>query len=146
MIFYPITNELASSPEVQRSEFLKNLCASTIGMYPHGAPILPWVGYLAKKQDTVVGTCAYKSPPLLGEIEIAYFTFPEYEGQQIATRMVQHLIDIAVKNGVVIIKAQTLPEANASNRILEKLGFSFTGSVNHPEDGHVWEWRRVSAA
>ncbi len=39
------------------------------------------------------------------------------------------------------MRAQTLPEKNASTRILEKLGFSFMGPVQHPEDGEVWEWR-----
>ena len=39
------------------------------------------------------------------------------------------------------IFAQTLPERNASNAILRKLGFEFSGQINHPEEGPVWEWR-----
>lgn len=77
-------------------------------------------------------------------MEIAYFTFREHEGQGIATHMAQLLVNLASENGVVRIKAQTLPEPNASTRILEKLGFVFTGSVNHPEDGEVWEWQKKS--
>ncbi len=37
--------------------------------------------------------------------------------------------------------AQTLPEENASTSILKKLGFARLGSVEHPEDGTVWEWQ-----
>ncbi len=142
MIFHAITQELLSGPRIQGSEFLQDLCTSTLAMYPQDLPPLPWVGYLAEQEGEFVGTCAYKSPPVSGEVEIAYFTFPGYEGRGIATRMAQHLIDLAVKSGATSIKAQTLPEENASTRILKKLGFTFVGSVSHPEDGEVWEWRQ----
>ncbi len=142
MILHAITQETASSQEVQGSDVLKDVCTSVIAMYPHGSPLLPWAGYLAEEDGAVVGTCAYKSPPVLGEVEIAYFTLPEYEGRGVATRMAQRLVDLAREHGVTRVKAQTLPERNASVRILEKLGFVLAGSVNHPEDGEVWEWRR----
>jgi hypothetical protein len=41
----------------------------------------------------------------------------------------------------LLIAAQTLPEENASTTILRKLGFRLHGSVQHPEDGEIWEWR-----
>lgn len=137
-----ITQDLASSQRIQNSDFLKDLCASTIAMYPNGTPVPPWAGYLAEEQGIFVGTCAFKALPESGEVEIAYFTFPEYEGRGVATLMAQSLIDLAQKHGVVKIKAQTLPEKNASTRILEKLGFEFSGPVVHPTDGEVWEWHK----
>lgn len=137
-----ITQEFAISQKIQSSDFLKDLCAATIALYPQGTPTLPWAGYFAEEQGAIVGTCAYKSAPVSGEVEIAYFTFPEYEGRGVATRMAQRLIDLAIEHGVQRIKAQTLPEKNASNRILEKLGFVHVGAVNHPEDGEVWEWHK----
>ena len=142
MNFTAITQDILSDNRVQNSEFLKQLCTSTIAMYPNQLPMLPWVGYLAEKNGVFVGTCAYKSSPENGEVEIAYFTFPEYEGQGVATLMAQWLINIANQHGVSCVKAQTLPEKNASVRILETLNFVFVGSVDHPEDGKVWEWRR----
>jgi [ribosomal protein S5]-alanine N-acetyltransferase len=142
MNFTAITQDILSDNRVQNSEFLKQLCTSTIAMYPNQLPMLPWVGYLAEKNGVFVGTCAYKSSPENGEVEIAYFTFPEYEGQGVATLMAQWLINIANQHGVSCVKAQTLPEKNASVRILERLNFVFVGSVDHPEDGKVWEWRR----
>lgn len=142
MNFTAITQDILSDNRVQNSEFLKQLCTSTIAMYPNQLPMLPWVGYLAEKNGVFVGTCAYKSSPENGEVEIAYFTFPEYEGQGVATLMAQWLLNIANQHGVSYVKAQTLPEKNASVRILERLNFVFVGSVDHPEDGKVWEWRR----
>jgi RimJ/RimL family protein N-acetyltransferase len=40
-----------------------------------------------------------------------------------------------------VVAAQTLPERNASHRVLEKLGFQYVETIEHPEDGTVWEWR-----
>ena len=146
MIFRTITSELAASTQVQDSAFLKDLCASVIAIYPQGTPQLPWAGYLAEEDGGIVGTCAFKSPPISGAVEIAYFTFPEHEGRGVATRMARRLVELAVEHGVATIRAQTLPERNASTRIIEKLGFELQGTVNHPEDGEVWEWRITRVA
>jgi [ribosomal protein S5]-alanine N-acetyltransferase len=145
MKLVPITPVLASSQRIRDCEFLNGLCASTMAMYPNGSPVLPWAGYLAEEQGVFVGTCAFKTAPESGEVEIAYFTFPAHEGRGVATRMAQRLVDLATENGVVRLKAQTLPERSASTRILEKLGFSLAGSVCHPQDGEVWEWHRWRA-
>jgi hypothetical protein len=41
----------------------------------------------------------------------------------------------------VTVTAQTLPEENPSTSVLRKLNFRMVGSVEHPEDGLVWEWQ-----
>ncbi len=41
---------------------------------------------------------------------------------------------------------QTVPERNASHRVLENLGFEPAGAVEHPEDGTVLEWRLMRRA
>ncbi|HEV2841490.1 MAG TPA: GNAT family N-acetyltransferase [Chthoniobacterales bacterium] len=90
----------------------------------------------------VVGTCAFKAGPRAGQAEIAYFTFPPFEGQGIATAMAQALIEIArTADRTIELTARTLPEPNASNTILRKLGFQFCGPAADPEEGTVWEWR-----
>ena len=43
----------------------------------------------------------------------------------------------------LVVAAQTLPEPNASNRILEKIGFRHVSTLDHPDDGEVWEWHLV---
>ena len=101
----------------------------------------PWIGYLALADEAPVGTCAFKSPPQSGRVEIAYFTFPEFEGRGFASEMAAQLLAIARQHSAaVLITAQTLPERNASHRILEKLGFRHVKTIDHPEDGTVWEW------
>lgn len=146
MIFHPITPAFAAGPAVRGSDFLAELCASTIALYPAGEPPLPWTGYLVQVGEAFVGTCAFKGVPVHGQVEIAYFTFPDFEGRGIATRMAQHLLEVAAASGVRSLRAQTLPERNASTRILEKLGFTWVGPVRHPDDGDVWEWSRTNPA
>ncbi len=101
----------------------------------------PWVCYLAVEGDNCVGTCGFKSPPRNNRVEIAYFTFPEYQSRGVATRMASELVRLARDEMPgVTVTAQTLPEENASTSVLKKLGFRLAGGVEHPEDGHVWEW------
>ena len=108
----------------------------TVGYEP------PWIGYLALENDTCVGTCGFKSPPQNNRVEIAYFTFPGHESRGVATRMAAELIRLALdKSPGVTVAAQTLPEENASTSILKKLRFHLVGTVEHPEDGLVWEWQ-----
>src|SRR5437667_8287355 len=48
----------------------------------------PWVGYLAQEMGgtKLVGACGFKgNPDAEGSVEIAYFTFPAYEGRGYAT-------------------------------------------------------------
>ncbi len=42
--------------------------------------------------------------------------------------------------GVSTLRAHTLPEHNASTKVLEKCGFKLVGEVMHPEDGLIWRW------
>ncbi|MFO7324339.1 MAG: GNAT family protein [Pseudomonadota bacterium] len=107
----------------------------------------PWICYLAVANGVVMGTCGFKSPPGHGRVEIAYFTFPRFEGRGVATAMVAELIALAGRTDpAVVITAQTLPERNASHRVLEKHGFTCLGPVEHPEDGTVLEWRHDRGA
>jgi [ribosomal protein S5]-alanine N-acetyltransferase len=122
------------------SEVATSVVASTVQVYARGY-VEPWVGYLAIEGGKCVGGCGFTSPPAEGVVEIAYFTFPDFERRGIATRMVQRLISIAEEcDPSVRITAHTLSEESASNHILRKLGFAFTGTVEHPEDGKIWEW------
>ena len=101
----------------------------------------PWVGYVSQVDGQIVGGGAFKSAPYNGQVEIACYTIPELENQGHATVTAQSLIDLAIQSDEELtIVAQTLPEKNASNQILQKLGFNFFDVVDHPEDGPVWEW------
>ena len=123
------------------NEHAREVCAATASLYERVGFKMPWVGYLAVNRDDSVGSCGFKAPPASGEVEIAYFTFPEFEGQGIATSMARELLTIAktTEPGITVV-AQTLPVRNASTRILEKLGFMLRRTLIHPDDGEVWEW------
>ena len=118
---------------------------ATAGMYRGSGFVPPWIGYVAVREGEAVGTCAFKGAPTEGRTEIAYFTFPEFEGHGIATAMAQTLIALArATQPGLTVTAQTLPERNASNRILEKLGFRHTGMAHDDDVGEVWEWQLES--
>jgi RimJ/RimL family protein N-acetyltransferase len=126
---------------IELSEVAKSICESTVKLYEKQGFSPPWIGYLAEKDGQIVGTCAFKSAPVKNRVEIAYFTFPVFERQGIATEMILQLIKIAKSyNPDLTIFAQTLPEDNVSTYILTKTGFHHVRSFNHPEDGYIWEW------
>jgi RimJ/RimL family protein N-acetyltransferase len=107
----------------------------------------PWGAYLTIDQASrllVVGACAFKSGPTPEQtVEIAYYTFPDYEGRGFGAAMASELCRIANESGQVErVIAHTLPEPNASNSLLRKAGFSHVGEVIDPDDGHVWRFER----
>ncbi|MGH9967316.1 MAG: GNAT family N-acetyltransferase [Pyrinomonadaceae bacterium] len=120
--------------------------SATTQLYRRVGYELPWIGYLALENGICVGTCGFKSPPQNNRVEIAYFTFPGYESRGVATRMASELVRLAWDNlPALTLAAQTLPEENASTSVLKKLRFRLVGSVEHPEDGVVWEWQLSGA-
>lgn len=102
----------------------------------------PWLGYLALLDETCVGSCGFKAPPRDNRVEIAYYTFPSFEGKGVATQMARTLLSMSRQAAPqVVVAAQTLPKECASTTILKKLGFKHVATLQHPEDGEVWEWR-----
>jgi RimJ/RimL family protein N-acetyltransferase len=113
-----------------------------------GAPAA-WSGFLVvdAASRTVVGTCGYKgAPDADGCVEIAYFTFPEFEGRGWARAAADALVERAARQGARRVRAHTLPEPNASTRVLRRAGFAYEGEVVDPEDGRVWRWERAAPA
>lgn len=106
---------------------------------------LEWGGYFVVDTATreVIGSCAFKGPPTdEGTVEIAYFTYPVFEGKGYATAMAHKLVELtACSTAVNRVLAHTLPHENASTRVLEKIGMTFVGEVIDPADGRVWQWQ-----
>lgn len=134
-------------------------------MYTSGAPSPKWLEQLRaanspdvwkhgfaivhQADNLVIGACGYKGPPDTdGIVEIAYGVAPDFQSRGYATEAALALIEFAVKSGHVrIVRAHTLPEANASTRVLTKCGLKCLGEVNDPDDGPVWRWEKnVSAS
>lgn len=123
--------------------YLPQIAAQTRALYERTEPELPWIGYLARRSEdqALVGTCAFATPPEEREAEIAYYTFPEYEGAGVGTAMARALIDIARENDLDSLTAKTLPQEGASTRILRRLGFDLEGPEYDDTDGEIWRWR-----
>ena len=100
----------------------------------------PWGSYAVHLDGRPIGIAAFKSAPTPeGEVELAYMTFPAFEGRGHAIRTIAALVAIAEAAGAVPI-AHTLPEENPSNKALRRNGFIHAGEVMDPEDGLVWRW------
>ncbi len=107
----------------------------------------PWQhGFAVVEQQSgsVIGTAGFKGPPdENGVVEIAYGVVPSKQGRGVATAAAGLLVEYAITQGdAKQIIAHTLPEHNASTRVLKKNGFEFAGEVIDPEDGKVWRWER----
>lgn len=124
-------------------DYLQPLARATQALYAKTGAEPPWISYLAFRSNdrAMVGSCAFKGPPEDGVVEIAYYTFPPYEGQGVATEMVADLLAVAREEpSLVQVIAHTLPEENISTRILRHQGFDWEDAVYDPEDGEVWRW------
>ena len=94
----------------------------------------------------VIGTAGYKGPPdAEGMVEIAYGVIPSVEGRGYATEAAGALVRFAAADPRVRrVRAHTLPELNASTRVLRKCGFVHIGEVVDSDDGPVWRWERAA--
>ncbi|HTU68370.1 MAG TPA: GNAT family N-acetyltransferase [Steroidobacteraceae bacterium] len=114
-----------------------------LAMLESSAPVDPWIhGFTVTLDGTAIGACSFKGPPdAQGMVEIAYAIDPEYQNRGFATEAAAALARHALDSGDVrVVRAHTLPEANASTHVLEKCGFQFFGEVVDPEDGRIWRW------
>lgn len=122
-------------------DFLREVVEATVAHYRRTGFVPPWIGYVGLNDGVPVGVCGYKSQPVDRRVEIAYGTAPGYEGKGVATELAAELVKLARRaNSSLTVFAQTLSEENASTSILKKLGFQLMRTVDHPEDGLVWEW------
>ncbi len=129
------------SKEIYASTDCQHLINSMNEYYPKIGFNKPWVGYFAFNNNQIVGTGGFTGQPKEGKVEIAYWTFKEFEGQGIASFVCEQLITIAkVTDPTIIITAKTAPEHNASTKILENNGFIFIEIVQDEEIGDAWLW------
>ena len=102
----------------------------------------PWTGYFIVNKDRVVGSCGFTGKPRNGIVEIAFWTFPGYQREGIATQACGQMIDIALKEEAsVVITATTSSEKDASAGVLEKNGFLNYGSL--PDGNIFWRLERL---
>jgi [ribosomal protein S5]-alanine N-acetyltransferase len=101
----------------------------------------PWIAYLVVDNGKAMGTCGFVSKPIDGRVEIAYWTFRDFEGQGVASFGCAALVEMAKRHDeFVVITAKTAPVFGPSTSILSKNGFIQTRIVQDHEIGDAWEW------
>ncbi len=134
-------------PEITLPDTVAGYAAACAELYARVGFEPPWVSYLVAAAtsdgDAIVGGAAFVGPVTGGCVEIAYYTLPEHEGRGVATFAAAALVAIAQASPErPVITAKTLPETNASTRILTRLGFVRAGVVQDDDIGDAWLWRR----
>lgn len=124
-------------------------CQQLLNMYDEFYPKIgfnvPWIGYFVLNQNLIVGSCGFVGEPHDGKVELAYWTFKDFEGQGIASFACKELLLIAYnENPGISVTAKTAPEHNASTKILQKNNFTFSGVVNDDEIGDAWLWTHAA--
>jgi len=128
-------DDLFASAEAQQLLEIYDEYYPRIGFEP------PWVAYLVIEAGEVLGTGSFTGTPQDGVVEIAFWTFPEFQGQGVASYVCRQLVGIAQdEDPEVVITAKTAPGPNPSTRILENNGFVYRKIVEDDEIGDAWLW------
>ena len=94
------------------------------------APAGAWGTRFFVSGGELVGWGGFKGPPREGAVEIGYEIAAARQGRGLATAAAQAMLAEAFADPAVArVLAHTLPERNASNRVLEKCGFHFEGET-----------------
>jgi ribosomal-protein-alanine N-acetyltransferase len=89
-----------------------------------------WGPRLFLTDTELVGWGGFKGAPADGTVEVGYEIAPARQGRGLATAALRALVAEAFADArVERVIAHTLPERNASNRVLEKVGFRFDGEA-----------------
>lgn len=88
----------------------------------------------------LVGWGGFKGPPDDGVVELGYEIAESHRGRGLATAATRAmLVEAFADEAVTTVIAHTLPQPNASTRVLEKVGFSFDGE-DHEDGEAVWRF------
>ena len=144
----PTVEEALAGIEAMSPEDKEQLSADWLRLVQNATRPDPWIhGFtiIDRSQKSIVGQCGFKGPPNSeGMVEIAYAIDPEQRCRGYATEAAAALVAYAfTKTDVLFVRAHTLPEANASTRVLTKCGFERAGEVVDPDDGLVWRWSKT---
>ena len=135
--FSPLEPDPILFDPAQTGDFAKELAEAA-----RQQQVPPWCSWIAWLDAAPVAMGGFKGPPAPdGTVEIGYLTFANRQGQGHATAIAGFLIGEARAHGVARVIAHTLPETNASTRVLEKNGFVRDGMGHDDDVGEVWRWR-----
>jgi ribosomal-protein-alanine N-acetyltransferase len=96
--------------------------------------------FVAGDPPELVGWGGFKGPPKDGVVELGYEIAATRRGRGLATAATRAMLAEAFADErVTTVIAHTLAERNASNHVLEKLGFAFDGKARE-RDQVVWRY------
>ena len=96
--------------------------------------------FVAGDPPELVGWGGFKGPPREGVVELGYEIAESRRERGLATAAVRAMVAEAFADDRVdAVIAHTLAERNASNRVLEKVGFRFDGETRE-RDTPVWRY------
>ena len=96
--------------------------------------------FVTAEPPELVGWGGFKGPPVGGVVELGYEIAALRQGRGLATAATRALSAEAFADPTVtVVIAHTLPERNASNRVLEKTGFRFDREARE-RDRVVWRF------
>jgi [ribosomal protein S5]-alanine N-acetyltransferase len=137
----PIQLNIDKTEEIYASDNCQTLLNMYDDYYQQIGYVLPWVGYFVMRDGEIVGSCGFTGQPKDSTVEIAYWTFKKFEGQGIASFSCRELVRISQNSDrEITITAKTMPEHNASTKILQNNGFTFSEIVQDHEIGDAWLW------
>jgi RimJ/RimL family protein N-acetyltransferase len=103
---------------------------------------LAWsASWLIVANGLVAGTIGFKGAPRNGELEIGYGVVPSMQRRGAAANALAQLLDV-VKDDGLSITAKTAAWNIASQRVVEKAGFTRVERRMTDDDGEVTVWRR----
>lgn len=136
-------SELAALLQVRVPDGWPHFPDSLSALEAHACNLLEadWPGYffLHPKDRVLVGSGVFKGPPdSAGTVEIGYEIASDYWNRGWATEAAQGMIEYAFSHLLVrAVRAHTLAQTNASNRVLQKVGMQFIAEVDDPEEGKL---------
>jgi ribosomal-protein-alanine N-acetyltransferase len=102
--------------------------------------------FVAGDPPELVGWGGFKGPPADGVVELGYEIAESRRGRGLATAATRAMLAEAFADArVTTVIAHTLPEPNASNRVLEKAGFRYDGEAEE-RGRRVWRYARSHSA
>jgi [ribosomal protein S5]-alanine N-acetyltransferase len=85
---------------------------------------------IEKETERIVGDIGFKGKPVDQTVEIGYGIIPSAQGKGYATESVNEIVKWALSTNLAShVVAECLEDNTASVKVLEKLGFEVTGTV-----------------
>jgi ribosomal-protein-alanine N-acetyltransferase len=113
----------------------RNALAASPAGSPWGARL-----FVSGEPPELIGWGGFKGGPEGGAVEIGYEIAESRRGRGLATAAARAMVAEAFADPQVMrVIAHTLLERNASNRVLEKVGFSYDGE-DHEDSERVWRY------